>query len=319
MWGTSLVLWEADRIPVAASATFLGPMIPGPDAPAWGLGLRPPRSPATRLVSATVSRLTDLVATGLRRRVDAIRAEYGLAPLGISVNEFLGRLPLYLVPSLPRLDYGRRDLPASVRYTGPAIWHPRPTPDEDCWLDAVPRDVPWVHVTEGTSHNQRPFLLAAAATGLAGEPVRVVATCGANRNPGSLRLGTLPPNVHLTRWLSHAALFPRCSAVVTTGGPATIMAALTHGLPLVVVPTTWDKPDNARRIVEAGVGVRLRPGRCGPHRLRAAVEEVLGNPRYEQNARSVAAELAGAPGPAHAAHLLEALSCQTTSPRRGEP
>ena len=45
---------------------------------------------------------------------------------------------------------------------------------------------------------------------------------------------------------------------MTTGGPATIMAALRAGVPLVVVPTTWDKPDNARRVVEAGVGVRLR-------------------------------------------------------------
>jgi hypothetical protein len=27
------------------SSTFMGPLIPGPDAPPWGFGLRPPRAP----------------------------------------------------------------------------------------------------------------------------------------------------------------------------------------------------------------------------------------------------------------------------------
>lgn len=315
MWGTSLVLWEADRIPVAASATFLGPMIPGPDAPAWGLGLPAPRTVRTRLASTVVNALTDLVAQGLRRRVDAIRADYGLGPLQMSVNEFQGRLPLYLVPSLPRLDYGRSDLPSTVHYTGPGVWHPPATDDESGWLADIPRDHPWVHVTEGTSHQQDPLVLKAAASGLANLPLRVIATCGANREPESLGLGTLAPNVHVTRWLSHTALLPHCSAVVTTGGPATIMAALSQGLPLVIVPTTWDKPDNARRVVQAGVGVRLLPGRCSPSRLRAAVAEILDDPEYARNARSVATELAAAPGPAFAAQLLEALFSQTRSHR----
>ena len=53
------------------------------------------------------------------------------------------------------------------------------------------------------------------------------------------------------------------------------MAALRAGVPLVIVPTTWDKPDNALRIVEAGVGVRLAPRPLHAQTLRAAVERVL--------------------------------------------
>jgi len=86
------------------------------------------------------------------------------------------------------------------------------------------------------------------------------------------------------------------------------MAALRAGVPLVVVPTTWDKPDNARRIVEAGAGVRLAPRRCTPERVRAAVEHVLGDPSYRARARELAARLAAAPGPARAAELLEELA-----------
>jgi MGT family glycosyltransferase len=307
MWGPLLVLWQADRIPVAGSSTFLGPMIPGPQAPPAGFGLGPARGITGRLRDRVLHGVVSVAARGLRQRVDEIRADHGLGPLGVSVNAFTGRLPLYLVPSLRAIDYGRDDLPPSVHYVGPCPWFPSTTPTESGWLRSVPQDLPWVHVTEGTSHYQDPFLLRAACAGLAGAPVRMIGTTGASRDPDRLGLGALAANVHLTRWLSHDALLPRCSVVVTTGGPATILAALGAGVPLVVVPTTWDKPDNARRIVESGLGVSLRPGRCSPGRLRSAVLEVLARPSYRAKARAVATALAEAPGAARSAELLEHL------------
>jgi len=75
----------------------------------------------------------------------------------------------------------------------------------------------------------------------------------------------------------------------------------------VLVPTTWDKPDNARRVAEAGAGVILKPGRCSPERLRAAIEQVLGDPSYGEAARTYAGKLAAAGGPARAAELIEVL------------
>jgi MGT family glycosyltransferase len=296
----------SEPIPVALSSTFMGPLIPGPDAPPWGFGMAPPRTAAARAAATVVTRATDLVATPLRRRLDELRAMHGLPPMGGSINTFTGRLPLYLVPSLPELDYGRRDLGPDVHYVGHCLWH-APGEGGDPWLDGIPAERPWVHVTEGTSHFQDPFLLRAAVSGLAAAPVEAILTTGRRRDPASLGLGALAPNVHIARWANHGALLPRCSVVVTTGGPATILAALSAGVPLVVVPTTWDKPDNARRVVEAGVGVRLRPRRCTPERLRAAVMEVVGDPGYRARAREMADRLAAAPGPARAAELLQGL------------
>ena len=129
------------------------------------------------------------------------------------------------------------------------------------WENAVPDGRPWVHVAASTVAGSDDGLLRAAVRGLAGRPVELIATAGGGA-PGDLRLEPLPANVHLARWVNHARLLPRCGAVVTPGGAGTIVAALTAGVPLVVVPTTWDKPDNARRVVEAGVGVRLSPRRC---------------------------------------------------------
>ena len=114
--------------------------------------------------------------------------------------------------------------------------------------------------------------------------------------------------MHLADWLSHGELLPRCAVVVTTGGAADDLAALAAGVPLVVVPTLWDKPDNARRIVDAGVGVQVAPKACTPEGLRAAVDEVLGDPSYRRNAARMAQALAAAPGPAGAAEMIAELA-----------
>ena len=307
MWGPQLVLSGTSPVPVAVSSTFLGPLVPGRDAPPAGVGFPPPHGAAARLAYAGVLRLADLAAIGLRRRVDEIRASYGLGPLGCSVNEFTGRLPLYLVPSVRELDYGRTDLPASVHYVGPCNWQPARDRQITSWLADIPSTRPWVHVTESTLRAGDPFLLKAAVAGLAGQPYEVIATTGQHRNPETMGLGPIASNVHLTQWVNHEELLPRCSVVVTTGGAATITAALLAGAPMVVVPTTWDKPDNARRVVEAGAGVRLSPRKCTPESLQDAVQRVLQDTVMRQRARDMGARLAAAPGPNGAAELLERL------------
>jgi UDP:flavonoid glycosyltransferase YjiC (YdhE family) len=275
-----------------------------------------PRAAYGRALTWGAARATDLLATPIRTRIDELRAAYCLAPMDCSVNEFCGRLPLYLVGSVPELDYSRRDLPPNVRYVGPLTWHPPQPPGTTEWLDQIPSGAPWVHVTEGTSHHQQSFLLRAAALGLANANVEVIATTvredQAAKPAPALAPAPAAANVHLARWLSHSMLLPRCDVVVTTGGAGTIISALRAGVPLVVVPTGWDKPANAKRVVDAGAGVWLSPRRCTPERLREAVESVLAEPRYRQAAARISERLAAAPGPAGAAELIGTLARRET-------
>jgi len=307
MWGPSLVLNEAAPIPVALASPLITAVIPGPDAPPPGSGLAPAHNARGRARAWAVERATRVLGRGLRRRLDELRAAHGLPAMGCGVNERCGELPLYLVLSVAELDFERRDLPPSVRYVGACTWHPPEPAGTSEWLDRLPTSRPWVHVTEGTSHYQDPFVLRAAASGLAGAPLEAIITHGRDRRPEDLGLGAAAANVHLAPWLSHDALLPRCAALVTTGGAGTVMAGLQAGVPLVIVPTTWDKPDNARRVVAAGAGVILAPRRCTPRSLREAVETVIMEPRYREAAQRCAALLAQAPGPSGAAELIEAL------------
>lgn len=318
MWGPTLILREAEPIPVAMMSTLLYALVPGRDVPLPASPLPPPRSAARRALARGVAAGIDLAARGMWRQVDALRAAEGLPPMGCAVNAYLGRLPVHLIGSVRELDLGRTDLPPGVQYVGPLVWHPPHDDATTAWLDALPQDAPWVHVTEGTSHHEQPFLLRAAAAGLAGAPAQAILTTGRDRDPAALGIGTPAPNVHVTGWLSHGELLPRCDVVVTTGGANTIVSALAAGVPLVVVPTLWDKPVNAQRVAAAGVGVRLSARRCTPETLRAAVDRVLGDPSFRRNAQAMAARMAAAPGPAGAAGLIAGLDAAGAARARHE-
>jgi len=320
MLGPLVLIGEKHDVPVALLATFMGTLIPGPDAPpAFGLGLAPARTGRARALAWAAERVTDILARGFRRRVDELRVAHGLGPLGCSLNAHTGRMPLYLVGNVPELDYDRHDLPPSVHYVGRCTWQSATDATTGQWLQRVPADRPWVHVTEGTSHQGRPFLLQIAAEALAELDVEGILTTG-QRPPESVALGATAGNVHVTRFLRHDDLLGRCAAMVTTGGAGSILAGLAAGVPLAVVPTTWDQPDNARRVVEAGVGVRVDPHRITPARLRAAVRELVEDPRYAANAHRVAERLAAAGGPPRAAQLLSTLAERRHPvPERAEP
>lgn len=308
LWAPILILHDVQHIPVAVTSLAAGCYLPGSDAPPFGLGLPSPRNWHTKVITQLAYIANDLYARDFRRAANAMRERYGLPLLKCSVNEFAGQMPAYLVPSTPELDYMRQDLPASVHYVGPYLWNRPITQPPPIWLEELSKDQPWVHVTEGTVHVGKPVLLQAAAQGLANLSMQVIMTTGGNRNSEELDIGPIAPNVRLENWISHSDLLSHLDVLVTTGGAGTVLAALNAGVPMVVIPTEWDKPENAQRVVEAGAGLRLSQYRCTPRRLRAAVEHVLNEPSFRQNAQRIADSFKRFGGAEQAAEVLQSLA-----------
>ena len=312
-WSPILVFHEARRIPVAVLSVLAACILPGPDAPFWGQGAPSPRNAIMRLQSRLQNRLLKWLSTGFRSHVSRMRKRYGLPALPCSVTEFAGQMPLYLVPSSPEYDYERRDLPPSVHYVGPCLWDKPSHASPSEWLARLPAGRPLIYVTEATIGTTEPFLLKAAISALQDLPVEVVITTGKQRNPDELGFGVLPRNVRVEAYVPQSDLLPKTAVMVTLGGSGGVLAALAAGVPLVIVPTEWDRPENAQRVVEAGAGLRLAPNRCTPERLRAAIERVLNEPIFRANAQRLARAFARYGGPAEAAELLEDLSAVSTT------
>lgn len=211
------------------------------------------------------------------------------------------------MPGAPEFDFERRDLPPSVQYVGPLFRKVPPSEKPPAWLMELPRTRPWVYATEGTVHVGDPIVLRATAHGLAGLDAEVILITGDDRDPKHLNLGELSPNVHLERWVSYADILPHTNVVITSGGPGSVLAALCAGVPLLVVPTEWDKPDIAQRVADSGTGLVLSPGRCTAENVRHAVERLMGEPSFRANAERLGGILNGYRGPQRAAELLEEM------------
>jgi UDP:flavonoid glycosyltransferase YjiC (YdhE family) len=241
-------------------------------------------------------------AAAVVEQANDLRREHGLpADPGL---EMLRRY-LVLVPFPPSLRDPGLPLPATAH----ALRHVSPdSPLEDS-------AVPWlaglsgrqtVYVTLGTIFNQESGdLFERIVAGLRELPVDVVATVGRALDPEVL--GAQPPNVHVERYVPQAQLLPRCSLVVSHGGSGSVIGALAHGVPMVVLPIGADQPRNARRCEGLHVARVVEALEATPDRVREAASEVLADPTYRLNAERIRAEIAALPGPDHAVALLERL------------
>lgn len=155
-WAPLLVLHEKYRLPVAVCSFVPLCMLSGPGIPPFGLGLPRPRTWFARFANSVANQVLAR-GGGFRSAVNAIRNRYELPPLAVSVTEHAGTMPLYLIPSAPEFDFDRTDLPACVHYVGPCLWNSPRQDESSDWLNHLPADRPWVHISEGTAHLDKPF------------------------------------------------------------------------------------------------------------------------------------------------------------------
>jgi UDP:flavonoid glycosyltransferase YjiC (YdhE family) len=240
-----------------------------------------------------------LASGGLLRRelvtepLNALRADHDLPP----------------DPDLHMLD---RDLvlspfPAAFRSPGfplpPTAFAFRPTPVAPT---TPATGTPTVYLTLGTVFNtEAPDLFARVLSGLTQTSANVVVTVGARVDPASL--GPVPDRVRIERFVPQGELLPGCDLVVSHGGSGSVLGALAHGLPSVLIPLGADQPYNAQRSVELGTARVLDPVALTADDVRATVSEVLTDDGCRRAAERMRAEIAGLPGVEETVPLLERL------------
>ena len=243
--------------------------------PPYSVGAVVPRTAAgARLWSLA----RPLLALGERRgarELNGARERLGLPPLTHLHGGISRRLAL--IATFPQLEYPRAGWEPWARVTGPLLWE-QPFPD----TDPPPGEEPLVLVAPSTSQDPRQQMLRAALEGLAGEPVRVLASTNRRLPPEAL---PVPPNAKLVDWISYAKTMRRCAAVVCHAGHGTVTRALACGVPVVACPEAGDMAENAARVRWAGVGVSLARRFVTPRGIRLAVRRLLDDPGYAERAR----------------------------------
>jgi UDP:flavonoid glycosyltransferase YjiC (YdhE family) len=234
--------------------------------------------------------------------LDELRAAHGLAP-----DPELQMLERYLVlsPFPPSLNGSHGSMCPTMHSYRAAPFDRSGDEGAPEWPLAVP-DAPLVYATLGTVVNTRTEILGAFIEALRHERVNLVVTVGRDGEPD--QFGPQPPNVRIERYIPQTLLFPRCDLVISHGGSNTMLAALAHGIPQVMVPITADQPDNAERCAAVGVARMVPLAEATAASIREAAFAVLVDPSYRRAAERTRDEMAELPGTDHVVALLGRLA-----------
>ena len=280
--------------------------LPSRDTAPFGLALSPSSTPLGRLRNKALYWLVDRVLfREANEHSDKLRRGVGLPPLGSSIFAFARKADLYLQASVPSFEYPRTDMPDNLHFIGASV----PAPPADWappawWGELQGRRV--VLVTQGTINNDYDQLIRPAIRALAGEDVVVVVTTG-SKPASEVGIAPLPGNVHVERFIPYAHLMPHVDLLVTNGGYGTVQIALAHGVPVVCIGKTEEKPEIANRVQWSGVGVGLKVRIPSETQIRNAVSHVIHTPTYAARAEALRYELSGLDGAGVGANLLEEL------------
>ena len=115
----------------------------------------------------------------------------------------------------------------------------------------------------------------------------------------------LAPNMTGAEFLPQPAILPHVDLVVTHGGNNTVTESLHFGKPMVVLPLFWDQYDNAQRMEDLGLGIRLAPYEVEGDELRGAIDRLLGDAALGRRLERIAARLQARPGTVVAADAIQ--------------
>lgn len=201
-------------------------------------------------------------------------------------------------------------------------------------IEQMPQQ-PTVFVSLGTVLSaEYPDIFDKLLIGLRSSPVNLIMTMGGKAD--SARFGPQPENVWIMDFLRQddlRRLLPYVDLCVNHAGYSSVVEALSHGIPLVLLPLTSDAPMNTRMCMADGVAASLPPEVWGispkglpviraekltSKTLSDVILQALHDPAYKAAAVRIQQKMALRPGPRAAVKLLEELVSRLEVPRHGQ-
>jgi MGT family glycosyltransferase len=246
----------------------------------------------------------DRVHRSLWQDFNAWVIEQGAPPLPDLEFIHEGDLNLYVYPELA--DYPR------ARPLGPA-WHRldssvRETDEEF----AVPAELAGgdgalIYFSLGSLGSADVDLMRRVIGCLAATPHRYIVSEG----PLHAEI-ELPPNMWGAEFLPQTSVIPQADLVITHGGNNTTTECLHFGKPMILLPLFWDQYDNAQRMQELGLGVRLDTYRFTDGEMTAAFGRLLADQSRTARLARAASQIQGRHGLRQAADLIQRAAAEGT-------
>jgi MGT family glycosyltransferase len=190
------------------------------------------------------------------------------------------------------------------RFVGPSI--NAATRDGTFPFDTL-SDSPMVYISLGTINHLDIDFYHAAFEAFGDYPAQFILSVG--KNTAIDQLGAIPANFIVRHYVPQLEVLQRAAAFITHGGMNSVHEGLYYGVPLVVVPHHFEQLLNGKRVAESGTGILLGDhppyGRVTATELRIALDTVLNDTAYRQQAEHMGATLKVAGGYIQAVEEIE--------------
>ncbi|MFD4439615.1 macrolide family glycosyltransferase [Nocardia sp. NPDC058519] len=131
----------------------------------------------------------------------------------------------------------------------------------------------------------------------------VVLQIGKHTDPNEL--GDIAANVEVHSWVPQRAILERADAFITHAGMGGCGEGLLAGVPMIAVPQGAEQFMNADRLVELGVARRIDTPDATAQNLRAALDDLVGDPEVARRSAQLRTETKAEGGTTRAADLIE--------------
>jgi UDP:flavonoid glycosyltransferase YjiC (YdhE family) len=178
---------------------------------------------------------------------------------------------------------------------GTRVLHLRPaasTPGDPAWQRRLVRERPVVYVTLGTVFNDK-ARFGTILSALSALDATILATIGRNNDPAAF--AHLPDNLIVERYVPQADVLPFCDVAVGHAGSGSMLGALAHGLPMLLLPHGADQFENAQACAVRGAATVLMPAALTAEDVASAVASLLEDRGARAAAERIGRDIAAMP------------------------
>ncbi|MDQ1470409.1 MAG: hypothetical protein QOJ99_1889 [Bryobacterales bacterium] len=242
--------------------------------------------------------VSDRMLSPVTKIVAKYRLEWGLSPHVDAEDSFS---PLAQISQQPAaFDYPRHKLPSMFHYVGPLR---RSSPQEIPFPWNKLDGRPLIYASLGTLQQSKKEIFQRFAEACSGLDVQLVLTH--NRSLDERSVAALAGDPVVVDYAPQQAVLSRAAVTLTHAGLNTVLDSLSHGVPMVAVPITYEQPAIAQRLRWTGAGRIVPLQGLSASKLRGHIQAVLSEKSYAANAKRLAASIADSGGVTKAADIVE--------------